>query len=456
VDAIEPGAKRPAPSPPPSSLLFGHAPEVTARPLECLSSWSKLGEVVRLRLGPYTGWLLREPEHIKRVLLDNARNYEKQGPPYPALRLALGDGLVSSEGALWRRQRRLMQPAFHRQRIAAFADVMVRQAEAMLARWQARHGGGEAFDVAAEITRLTQLIVAETLLGSDVSEEAEVASHAFAALNESIIARNNHFVPLPLWIPTAENRQFVAVRKKLWAIVDSLIARRRAERSGASDLLSLLLEARDEDTGEAMSDEQLRAEAMTIYFAGHETTATALAWTFLLLAQHPEAEERLRAELAEVLGGRSPAFADLERLRYTRMVIEEAMRLYPPVWALSRTVAEDDVIGGQLIRGGRTVVFITPWVTHRLPHLWERPEEFLPERFAPELVEARHRFAYFPFLGGPRQCIGNGFALMEAQLVVATVVQRCRLRPIPGLSVEIEPLLTLRPKRGLPMTLTAA
>jgi cytochrome P450 len=283
------------------------------------------------------------------------------------------------------------------------------------------------------MTGLTQLVVGETLLGADVSGESEVAMHAFAALNEAIIDRNNHFVPAPLWIPTAENRRFLALRRQLWAIVDRIIARRRAEADGTSgDLLSMLLHARDEETGEAMSDAQLRAEAMTMYFAGHETTATALAWTFLLLAQNPEAESRLRTELAAVLGGRSPTLADLERLPYTRMVIEESLRLYPPVWALARTVAHDDVIGGHAIRGGRTVVFFSPWVTHRLPHLWDRPDEFIPERFAPELSERRHRFAWFPFLGGPRQCIGNGFASMEAQLVVATVIQRCRLSVVPG------------------------
>jgi cytochrome P450 len=364
----------------------------------------------------------------------------------------LGHGLVTSDGEFWRRQRRIAQPAFHRARIAAFSETMRRVAEALAASWAAAARGDGVVDVAGDLIDATLRIVCETLLGGDPPEEIQVVKQAFPVASHEIVSRMNSPVPAPLWIPTPANRRFLRARRALDDVVYKIIARRRAAGAGEG-LLGMLLSARDEETGAGMSDEQLRDEVLTMLLAGHETTATALTFTFHLLGAHPEAAGRLREEAAGVLGaGESPSLEQLERLPYARMVIEEAMRLYPPIWVLSRSVAEDDEIGGfRIERGG--MMMVSPWVTHRLPDLWEEPARFLPERFAPERVAAMPRFAYFPFLGGPRQCIGNHFALMEAQILLATLARRLRVSPLQdGLApLALDPSLTLRPKGGLRM-----
>jgi cytochrome P450 len=262
--------------------------------------------------------------------------------------------------------------------------------------------------------------------------------------------RMNQLAPLPLWVPTRVNRSYRAALDDLDRAVYRIIARRRAAGGDSGDLLSMLMHARDEQTGEGMNDRQLRDEVTTILLAGHETTAVALTWAFYLLSQNPEAERRLHEELERVLGGRAPGLADVEQLAYTRHVIDEALRLYPPVWAMDRSVAADDVIDGYPMPKG-SYVMVSPWVVQRAPSLWSEPEAFRPERFARGAPEPP-RYAYFPFIGGPRQCIGNTFALLEGQLMLATLAQRFRLALVPGQRIELMPLLTLRPKNGIRMT----
>lgn len=303
-------------------------------------------------------------------------------------------------------------------------------------------------DVAQEMMHLTLQIVAEALFSTDISASVGDVEQVLPTLLEYVTYRSLHPLALPERYPTPRNRRFLRARNKLDRLVYRLIEERRTSDDHPSDLLSMLLDAQDEETGERMTDEQLRDEVMTILLAGHETTAVALAWTWYLLAQHPQVEQKLHAELDAVLAGRTPTLEDLPRLSYTRMVIEEVMRLYPPAWAIVRQAAVDDDLHGFRIPA-KSPVIVMPYVTHRHPDFWERPNAFEPERFAPGRDVEHHKFAYFPFGGGPRQCIGNNFALMEAQLILATLAQHYTLDLVPDHPVEPEPTVTLRPRYGI-------
>jgi cytochrome P450 len=369
------------------------------------------------------------------------------------LRRLLGNGLLTSDGAFWHRQRRLMAPMFHRQRVAGFCNLMVESTLEMLASWEVLAHSGEPCDIAAEMARLTLAIVARALFSADVSDDAEAISAALTEVNRQL----GEFSVLDMFwmIPTPRKRRFRAAVAALDRVVNRIIDQRRRASHRAEDLLSMLLEAVDEETNKGMTPRQIRDEVLTLLLAGHETTANALAWTWYLLSQNPAAEQKLQREIADVLGERAPNALDLPRLPYTRMVIEESMRLYPPAWAISRNAIDEDEIGGYRVPR-KTNVIICSFVTHRHPAFWDEPERFDPERFSQPRSEARPNFAYLPFGGGPRICIGNGFAMSEAQLVVATVAQRYRLRLAPGHPVELHPLVTLRPRHGMRMTLLPA
>jgi cytochrome P450 len=392
---------------------------------------------------------LNRPDYIEHVLLNNHRNYRKSDIQRNAARQLIGNGLVTSDGALWQRQRRIMAPAFHRRRIAQFVAVMVERAAAMRESWAGRT---EPFDITADMRGLTLDIITRTMFSTDISGEASIVRR----LMDIVLARKPSLLDLlglPAWLPRPEGR----VHRQVVAAFDDMVARLLAERrrEGAADcgdLLAMLLAARDPETGESMSDRQLHDEIITIFIAGHETTATALSWTWYLLATHPEAEAALHAEIDRVLDGRLPGFADLAELKWTRMVVEEAMRLYPPAHTILRTAVGEDRIGEVRVPPGAIIV-IRPYVTHRNPKLWPQPERFDPMRFSPEAVAQRHRFAYLPFGGGPRICIGNGFALVEAQIILATMAQRYRLRLAPGHAVQPIGLGTLRAKDGIWVTL---
>jgi cytochrome P450 len=389
---------------------------------------------------------IAQPQAVKRVLQDNAKNYSKRTLQFTNLALVTGQGLLTSDGEFWLRQRRMVQPAFHRRRIAGFGQAMTAAALGMLERWRAKEN--QALDIDHEMMEMTLEIVGLTLFSSDFSASAKRMVEATLTTLDFVMHKaQNPFGP-PVWLPTARNRRFRRALEVLDEAVYGLIAERKAAKQPHDDLLSMLLEARDE-TGAPMSLKQLRDELITLIIAGHETVASALTWTWHLLAQHPEAEAKLHAELEEVLAGRTPSVEDLPELPYTRAVFEEALRLYPPAWLITRRAIGPDRIGPYAIPKGSLLV-ISPYIVHRQPEVWSEAERFRPERF---LEGSPARYAYIPFGGGPRLCIGNSFALVEGQLILATVAQRYRLRHASPEAVAVAPLVTIRPRGGLWMRL---
>jgi cytochrome P450 len=406
------------------------------------------GDVVRFRAGPQRIFLLNHPDHVRDVLVTHHERFHKGRALKRAKRL-LGESLLTSEGEFHRRQRRLAQPAFHRQRINSYGSVMVDYAERAGERWR----DGATLDVSSEMMRLTLAAVGKTLFDADVESDADEVGEALTEVMELFDYLMLPFSELLEKLPLPPQRRFLRARARLDAIVYRIIEERRRVGGDRGDLLSMLLLAVDEEgdrTG--MTNEQLRDEAMTLFLAGHETTANALTWTWHLLAQNPEAERRLHEELDAVLeGGRAPRVEDFAALRYTEMVVAETMRLYPPAWAIGRLAVEDHEVGGYPIPRG-SLVLVCQYVMHRDPRFFHDPERFDPERWTVEAKAARPQFSYFPFGGGPRRCIGEGFAWMEAVLMLATLARRWRLRPAPGPNVEAHPRITLRPKGGVPMT----
>ena len=410
----------------------------------------RFGDVAYLKIASRHGYLITNPRDVRHVLQDNARNYHKS-PLYEKLRISIGNGLLTSEDEFWLRQRRIAQPAFHRARIAALGGVMAQAAREGARHWDAIAAGQRPVDVAEEMMHLTRTVVVRALLGADLGPFATQVDDAWAVMNEHI-GESFWSFGLTDGLPTPRQRRFHRARAVLQGAVDYLIAQRRRHASESTDLLSMLMSARDEDTGEAMTDHQLRVEVTTFLLAGQETTSLVLTWTWYLLSQHPEVRLRLEEELDRALGDRPPEFEDLANLPYTRMVIDESMRLYPPAWGFSRQALADDELGGfRLPRGW--LAFVIPYVLHRHPAYWEDPDRFDPERFSAARTAARPKFVYIPFGAGPRQCIGNHFALVEAHLVVATLAQRFRLHLVPGHRVEPWPLITLRPRFGMPMVI---
>jgi cytochrome P450 len=425
-------------------FLIGHLPELRRDMLGFLSQLAREhGDCASFRLGLKRGVLINHPDLIEAVLVTESRHFIKHYITR-LLRPTMGNGLLLSEGDFWLRQRRLVQPAFHRERIATYGDLMVSYAERMLERWQ----DGETRDVHVEMMRLTLEIVAKALFDADVAGKARDVGEALEVGMNNFLRRWKSIYPLPLWVPTPGNIRTRRAIRRLNDILYGIIQERRASGQDRGDLLSILLHAQDADDGSRMTDKQLRDEAMTLFLAGHETTANALAWTWYLLSEHPGVEAKLAAELQEVLGGRSPTVADLPRLRYTETVVTESMRLYPPVYAFGREVAEECVIGGYRLPVGLTVV-MSQWVMHRDGRYFDNPDKFVPERWADGLAKRLPKFAYLPFGGGTRICIGNSFAMMEAVLVLATVAQKYRFTLAPGHPVEAHPTVTLRPRHGI-------
>ena len=406
------------------------------------------GDVVQTRLGPFRVLLLYHPDPIEEIFVTRNRDFVKS-PGLQLLRPLLGDGLFLSEGDTWLRQRRLLQPAFHRQRVAGYGDVMTTLAARHIAGWK----DGDVVEVHAEMMALTQAIVGKTLFGADVSGAAHEVAQAARVLAEDFAARLRSLRLIPYWAPTPQNIRSRRAIRRIDTLIDRIIAERRASGEDRGDLLSMLLHAQDADDGSRMIGRQVRDEAMTMFMAGHETTAVALSWSWYLLAQNLSTDARLADELREVLAGRPPSVADLPRLRYTGMVVSEAMRLYPPAYAIARQAARPTEIGGHAIAAG-DILIAPAWVIHRDRRWFEDPEAFRPERWADGLAQRLPRFAYFPFGGGPRQCIGNSFAQMEAVLLLATIAQSFRLSLVPGHPVVPLARLTLRPEFGMKMVLS--
>jgi cytochrome P450 len=407
----------------------------------------QFGDVAAFKIGPRRGYLLTNPDDVRHVLQDNARNYHKS-PLYDKLRMFLGNGLLTSEDDFWLRQRRIAQPAFHRQRLTGIADTIAALARDAATRWQPLASAGRSVDVEDEMMRLTRTVVLRTLLGADLGPFTSTIDAAWTIVNQHV---GESFWSLGFdWLPTEKKRRFEAARSVLRGAVAHVVAERRRTATDTDDLLSMLMSARDEDTGEGMTDEQLRVEVLTFLLAGQETTSLALTWTWYLLGQHPEVRQKLEDEIDGVLGGRPPEYQDLATLPYLRMVLDESMRLYPPAWGISRQAMAEDRVGGYVLPRG-WLAFVIPYVLHRIPAFWPEPERFDPERFLPEPSAVRPKFAYIPFGAGPRQCIGNQFALIEAQLIIATFAQQYRLHVAPGYSADPWPLITLRPRLGMPM-----
>lgn len=428
--------------------LLGHLNAFRRDPIAFLLAARPHGEIVRFHLGPQVVYLLNHPDHVREVLVTQSAKLHK-GRVLQKARTVLGNGLLTSEGETHLRQRRMMQPVFHQKRIATYADAMVRHASAMRDRWT----DGARLDVHHEMMHLTLAIVAETLFGADVSAEADAIG---AALTDLLAVFDRIYRPLA-WLterlPLPSTRRYQRARTRLDATIYRMIHERRASGEDRGDLLAMLLAAQDEDDGRGMSDQQVRDEALTLFLAGHETTANALSWTWHLLAQHPEAEARLRTEWRAVLGDRPPALADLPQLVETRRVLQESLRLRPPAWVIGRlAIAEVDLGTARLPAG--SVVLLAPYTMHRDPRYYDDSERFDPSRWAH--ASDRPKFSYFPFGGGPRVCIGEPFAWMEATLLLATLGQRWRLHAVPTPPVEMLPQITLRPKFGLPMRVEAA
>ncbi len=414
-------------------------------PLTRVSNWvAEYGDIMHYTVGGRHQYFIANPEMIREILVRQADIFIK-GPEYTSAKAGLarfmGRGLVTSNGAFWKRQRRLVQPAFHTGRISAYADTMVAYTLQRLAQWRS----GAQIDVDKEMMELTLMIVGRTLFDADASTTANQVKKAVDVVQKA----SNTATLLPHWLPTPLRIRSRRANAALDKIVYGFINERRASGEDRGDLLSMLLLSRDED-GARMSDLEVRDEAVTLFLAGHETTANALNWTFWLLAQNTEAEARLYAELDAVLAGAAPTFADIRRLPYTEMVIKEAMRLMPPVWSISRSPREDTVALGYPIPA-RSSVQICIYCVHRHPEIWQEPDAFLPERWQAERASAIPRYAYIPFGAGPRVCIGNSFAMMEATLLLATIAQHFQLRLIPGAQIVPQPYITMFPRDGLPM-----
>ncbi len=427
---------------PPGDRWFGHLRAFRHDVLGLLTGAARdHGDIVRFRVGPLVTHLVNHPEHVSHVLQARARVYDKQTRSTAAIAAICAESLLTATGPAWESRRRLIQPSFHRARLAHLAGTMTDCIDARLARWRP----GTVLDVASEMMGVTFAIVGRTVLGADVSGDAPAVESEVGRLLAHVFERWGQPLPVPRWLPTPSNRRFARDLAAVDRVVARIIAEHRADASRDS-LLSMLMAARDAETGAAFTDAELRHETLTMLLAGHETTASAVAWTFALLAQHPDAEARVSAEVRSVLGGRRPALDDLVKLTATTSAIQEAMRLYPPIWAIERRAVHDDEIGGFAIPAGSSVI-VSPFVLHRHPAFWREADRFDPARF--DGVKAPP--AYLPFGAGPRYCIGHEFAMLEARLIVARVLQRFRLELAPGHVVAPLPSLTLRLRHGLRM-----
>ncbi len=428
--------------------IVGNLREFRRDPLNFLTRIARQhGDVILFYLGPRQIYLVNHPDYIRDVLVTHSRNFIKSRGLQMAKRF-LGEGLLTSEGELHLRQRRLAQPAFHRQRINAYAQSMVACSAKAGERWR----DGETLDVAQEMMRLTLAIVGKTLFDADVESEAKEIGESLTSIMQLFDRITKPFPEILNRLPLPSNFRFRRANRRLDETIYRIINERRRSGEDRGDLLSMLLMATDiEGDGKGMTDRQLRDEAMTIFLAGHETTANALAWTWYLLSQHPQVEARLHAEIDETLEGRLPAADDFARLKYTEMVLAESMRLYPPAWAMGRQVIEDYPIDRYIVPSG-TIILMSPYVMHRDERYYPDPFKFDPERWTEEARMMRPKFSYFPFGGGPRVCIGEQFAWMEGVLALATLVQKWRLHLAPDQQVKPKPLITLRPMGGIMMT----
>jgi len=438
--------RKPAPLAPgpKGSLILGVMSEFSRDTFGFIERCRDFGDVVSMRFLYLTAYFLYHPNDIEYVISTNAKNFIKsRNQRSPLFRRLVGNGLLTSEGEVWKRQRRLAQPAFHRNRINAYAETMADYARRMISTWRA----GEVRDIHRDMMRLTLEIVVKTLFNADVSADADKVGRVLSRIVTPFAGQATIKWIMDNRLPTITHRRFNRDAREIDTIVYRIIEERRRRGRDEGDLLSMLLKAHDED-GSHMKDEQLRDEVMTIFLAGHETTALTLTWAWYLLAQNPETEKKFHAELAEVLAGRLPTMEDLSRLQYTEMIAKESMRLYPPAYALGREAVKECAIGGFRVPAGAQV-FMFQWVTQRDPRFFPEPEKFYPERWTEDFTNSLPKYAYFPFGGGPRACIGNYFAMMEVVLLLATIGQRFRFSLLADHPVNLMPAMSLRPADGI-------
>lgn len=411
----------------------------------------RFGHVVRFSLLGKQSFIITDPNLVREMLVDRHQEFQKS-LNYRQLALILGNGLLNSEGELWKRQRKLMQPAFHRSRLEKFAAGMVRDTQEMLENW-GKLSSDDVIEITREMSRLTFEIVGHSLFSTDVKDFTDLAGDALHFAMDYVNRRTITPFNVPTRLPTRKNRRFRATMKLLNRIVNDIIRSRRSPTNAPQDdLLALLMQARDDESGKGMSDQQLRDEVMTFVLAGHETTANTLAWTLYLVSEHPEVRTRLEQEVDEILKGEAPKLEDLPRLQWTRQVIEESMRLYPAAWLIERRPLQDTVLGGYSVPKDATLMIFT-YMLHRHPDFWPDAEKFQPERFGAEALSRHHPYAFLPFSHGPRQCIGAQFAMTEAQIILAMITQQFRLQLVPGQVIEPEPSVTLRPRYGVKVRL---
>lgn len=430
--------------------FIGNLPEFARDPIKFITRLQQTyGDVASFSLLGNKSVLVSDPDEIDRVLVETGKRYSKFKPTY-AMRTILGNGLVTSEGDFWKRQRKLAAPAFHHQSIKRYADQMVQYAQDMAGTWH----DGEQRDVHQDMMTLTQRIIMKVLFDVDVLNNAKPASKAFDDMMQALGADMGGIeAVLPDFVPTPSRTRMIEGVKYINGLLLDIVAQRRADHEAKHDLLTMLMDARDDD-GQPMSTAQLLDEIRTLYLAGHETTATTLSWTWLLLSQNPACYAQLEAEIEQVLAGRTPTADDIAQLPYCNAVIKESLRCYPVAWITQRIATEDVTISGYRIEAG-TFIFLSPWIVHHDARWYDKPEAFIPERWLKDKSEQPRREAYIPFGGGPHICLGNGLAMMEGVLLLATLLQRYHISVLPEHLVERELAGTLRPKNGIPVRFTA-
>jgi cytochrome P450 len=443
--------KRLAPGPR-GNFLMGNLAAFADDPIQMLLDVQRdYGDVARERLGPYLVHTVTHPDGVRHVLQGNYKNYSR-GKFYENFKLFFGVGLLTTDGEYWLRHRRMAQPLFHRNVVEGCTDTATEAVSQMLDRWQDVSERGESIELVAEMMRVSLGILGRVVFNTDLSRYSHVISPSVLVGLKTMMPQGNLNDFVPHWVPTPYTRRLARAQRSLREVMQEVIVEHAVGGDGTIDLITLLQSARDEETGQPLTDEELHDEVMTIFMAGHETSGNGMAWTLYAIDQHPEVRTRLEAEVDEVLGDRAPTIDDLPRLVYTRMVVDESLRLYPPIWGFTRDPIADDEIDGFHIPAGSTI-FLSPYATHRHPAVWENPEAFDPERFAPGRADSYPPFAYFPFGGGSRKCIGFHIALLQMQLATAMVAQRFRVKTVPGHPVKYGRMVALRPEHGIQVTL---
>jgi len=419
-----------------------------------LNSQKEMGDIGRLRFGPRSSYYAVHPDHVKHILINKVENYTKNSRGYKNIRSTFGDGLISSDGRLWQKQRQLAKPEFAQQKLVEMVSPMKEGIHAMIKRWDAYTQRHKTFDVHRELARLAFSLVDKALMGSRLTdEELDILCDSMHIYHPIIYKRTTQIFNLPFFIPSPENVRFNKALKDLKKIAQNIVERHQNDTTKKANIISMILSTKASNKFRFNEGKRICGEILSFLVPGHESTAVLLSWIFYLVSQHPDVEKKLCQEISAVLNGRDPLLEDLPKLQYTEQVFKETMRLYPPVWNIPRRAINADEIGGYNIPA-KSYVILSPYVTHRHPDFWKDPEQFKPERFDPDKIDKIHPGAYFPFGLGPRKCVGHQMATIEAKLVISMIMQRYRLQLSPGCSVKIFPLFSLHFKDPLLMTIS--